>query len=92
MRNFLIVALMLMSSSNIVSAANETHCRSNPNVSVVNLPQPAINMCAIAVEKNKDQFQLAGQGCCSSHGGECGCTITGAVQCCDGRTSPSCGC
>jgi hypothetical protein len=33
----------------------------------------------------------AGQGCCSHHGGQCGCS--GArVKCCDGTLSPSCEC
>jgi len=31
------------------------------------------------------------QGCCSSHGGVCGCSGSRA-QCCDGSLSPSCGC
>ncbi len=30
-------------------------------------------------------------GCCSWHGGVCGCSMGSAV-CCDGTTSPSCGC
>jgi hypothetical protein len=33
----------------------------------------------------------AGQGCCSSHGGECGCQ-DGRDVCCDGTFSPSCTC
>ena len=32
-----------------------------------------------------------GQGCCSWHDGECGCS-DGKVVCCDGTTSPSCTC
>lgn len=36
-----------------------------------------------------DCFQ--GQGCCSHHGGECGCS-GGRASCCDGTLSPSCGC
>lgn len=32
-----------------------------------------------------------GQGCCSHHGGECGCA-GGRDMCCDGTLSPSCGC
>lgn len=32
-----------------------------------------------------------GQGCCSWHGGECGCS-DGRVQCCDQTLSPSCDC
>ena len=30
-------------------------------------------------------------GCCSWHGGVCGCS-GGRKSCCDGTTSPSCGC
>lgn len=31
------------------------------------------------------------QGCCSYHGGVCGCSL-GRTQCCDGTQSPSCQC
>jgi hypothetical protein len=31
------------------------------------------------------------QGCCSHHGGVCGCQ-NGRAVCCDGTLSPSCGC
>jgi hypothetical protein len=37
------------------------------------------------------QEQLAQRGCCSWHGGVCGCT-GGRAVCCDGKLSPSCGC
>ena len=33
----------------------------------------------------------AQQGCCSYHGGVCGC-FAGRTQCCDGTQSPSCHC
>ena len=33
----------------------------------------------------------AKQGCCSHHGGVCGCGGAKAL-CCDGATSPTCGC
>jgi hypothetical protein len=32
-----------------------------------------------------------GQGCCSYHGGECGCS-DGRDVCCDGTYSPTCSC
>lgn len=33
------------------------------------------------------------QGCCSHHGGVCGCNAgTGMQRCCDGADSPSCRC
>jgi hypothetical protein len=47
---------------------------------------------------NPDEFRMskpvqeAKQGCCSHHGGVCGCAVTGRAQCCDGAESPSCGC
>lgn len=31
------------------------------------------------------------RGCCSWHGGVCGCS-NGRAQCCDGTLSPTCGC
>lgn len=38
-----------------------------------------------------DGIEVARRGCCSHHGGVCGCT-SGRAQCCDGALSPSCGC
>ncbi len=34
---------------------------------------------------------IAGRGCCSHHGGVCGCAGSRA-RCCDGSLSPSCQC
>jgi len=34
----------------------------------------------------------AQQGCCSWHGGVCGCSSSGKKTCCDGTLSPSCLC
>ena len=34
----------------------------------------------------------AGRGCCSSHGGVCGCGKYGKQACCDGTMSPTCTC
>ena len=34
----------------------------------------------------------AGRGCCSHHGGECGCSSDGRRICCDNTLSPSCRC
>lgn len=34
---------------------------------------------------------IARSGCCSYHGGVCGCD-NGRAKCCDGTLSPSCGC
>ena len=35
--------------------------------------------------------QISQRGCCSHHGGVCGCS-GGGIRCCDGSMSPSCGC
>lgn len=40
-------------------------------------------------EMERDQAER--RGCCSHHGGVCGCR-GGRALCCDGRVSPSCGC
>jgi len=44
--------------------------------------------CVSGIE---NQEQVAGRGCCSWHGGVCGCS-NGRALCCDGQLSPSCGC
>ena len=44
------------------------------------------NMCLIP---QCDKMQQ--RGCCSWHGGVCGCS-GGKARCCDGTLSPSCGC
>lgn len=38
-----------------------------------------------------EQVIIAQRGCCSHHGGVCGCS-SGRAKCCDGSLSPSCGC
>jgi hypothetical protein len=51
-------------------------------------------ICIFLFENNsqaKTVNVLEQQGCCSSHGGVCGC-FGGHLQCCDGSTSRSCGC
>jgi opacity protein-like surface antigen len=66
-------------------------------------PQPEQQPSAIQEQCAIDQAQLATlteearravlerRGCCSWHGGVCGCGGSRA-QCCDGTLSPSCGC
>ena len=40
-----------------------------------------------------DAFDLARRGCCSHHGGVCGCDeASGMIKCCDGTLSPTCTC
>jgi hypothetical protein len=43
----------------------------------------------VNILKTKDEdFR---RGCCSHHGGVCGCS-SGRALCCDGTLSPTCGC
>lgn len=57
----------------------------------------AIHACS-KNSKGSEKFKIAKiiefdekRGCCSWHGGVCGCSVGRAV-CCDGTVSPSCGC
>jgi hypothetical protein len=60
---------------------------------------PFIVGCAIAfgilhkipVTSPIDISPVERRGCCSRHNGVCGCA-DGRAKCCDGTTSPSCGC
>lgn len=52
-------------------------------------PTPA--MCDQLKEVGASAEMLAQRGCCSWHGGVCGCSGP-RVQCCDGSKSPSCLC
>ena len=47
--------------------------------------------CEQLIKENATQEQLAQRGCCSWHGGVCGCK-GGRAVCCDGKLSPTCGC
>lgn len=42
------------------------------------------------VQKDNDDYTTK-SGCCSHHGGVCGCAL-GETVCCDGTISPTCGC
>lgn len=50
--------------------------------------QPASTVSALSNTANAER-----RGCCSHHGGVCGCDgATGMQLCCDGTDSPSCEC
>ena len=57
-------------------------------------PQSAVTLdsCGQIAGLSPDVMELIEQqrGCCSWHGGVCGCSSGGRVRCCDGRLSPSC--
>ncbi|UFH60474.1 hypothetical protein [Sulfurovum mangrovi] len=45
-----------------------------------------------ASHKQVEDKKLAKRGCCSHHGGVCGCNDSGRQVCCDGTLSPTCTC
>jgi hypothetical protein len=49
------------------------------------------SVCEQLFSQNISKEELAQRGCCSHHGGVCGCS-GGRAACCDGSLSPSCGC
>jgi hypothetical protein len=57
-----------------------------------NAERPILNQTNQAIESFGEPTEiLARRGCCSWHGGVCGCSF-GRVVCCDGTFSPSCDC
>jgi len=56
-------------------------------VSFINVnSSKAVGQCGIDSKAQRS-------GCCSRHGGVCGCNKTiNKLKCCDGTSSPSCGC
>ncbi len=54
-------------------------------------------ICLLFIQTNKAIGQCPANdqefraGCCSRHGGACGCAKEG-LRCCDGTISPTCGC
>ena len=50
---------------------------------------PSYNLPCVA--QPNDKTEVDKRGCCSWHGGVCGCE-NGRTKCCDGTLSPTCGC
>jgi hypothetical protein len=51
----------------------------------------AFTDCPVGMSGEHSLLSVERRGCCSHHGGVCGCD-KGRALCCDGRLSPSCGC
>lgn len=50
-----------------------------------------IILAAANITYSKTNEKIVQRGCCSHHGGVCGCSY-GRTKCCDGSLSPSCMC
>lgn len=79
MKKILIILILLNIS--FIAFANDNNTMSNYHYFNSNTN----NNC------NNQSMLTAGRGCCSHHGGVCGCS-NGRALCCDGTLSPSCGC
>lgn len=63
-----------------------------PNQKGVTIPSDTIQVLD-KTKLNIDTLDLARRGCCSHHGGVCGCNeASNRIECCDGTLSPSCTC
>ena len=76
-------------AQNDPTADNNLKIHNNQNFTPIN---PACSSELTILEENSDQnITVARQGCCSHHGGVCGCS-NGRTVCCDSTLSPTCGC
>lgn len=84
MNRLLMVMALLLSLTTVSSAfaADPTTPADHPCLS---LPSAPVMPSDLPTELQ------AQRGCCSWHGGVCGCS-NGRAQCCDGSLSPTCGC
>jgi hypothetical protein len=58
-----------------------------------NISEVKTDIFVCSQDKTKSYIPLlTRRGCCSHHGGVCGCTPDGRQQCCDGILSPTCTC
>jgi len=61
-------------------------------VSLISFSLPAEEIkCEQSIFLNNNSQEFVQRGCCSHHGGVCGCS-GGRQACCDGALSPSCLC
>lgn len=79
-------------SQNMNNTKPNVITKKSPNQKSVSVPSDNIQVFD-KTKFNSDAFYLARRGCCSHHGGVCGCDqASGMIQCCDGTLSPTCTC
>ncbi len=88
---FLISMILASSGVSLISAPYMENV--GPEINDVN-SEKAIPSCESELSNNgKNTTELARRGCCSWHGGVCGCDeSSGMIKCCDGTLSPTCTC
>ncbi len=82
--------------SSIIVASSSLLLAFNNHIRYENTAQKSFSIdkndqqCEMKFQQSSNQ-DLESSGCCSHHGGVCGCSGKRAT-CCDGSISPSCGC
>ncbi|MBJ6799927.1 hypothetical protein [Geomonas propionica] len=85
----LLVVAVILSTTTAFAADLPPVLTAPQNIESVLAASPVKDELCKATTSEKDE--LGRRGCCSWHGGVCGCS-DGRVVCCDGSYSPSCTC
>ena len=99
---FIVTFVLFLASigSGLASDLSQGINNSEPNVIATDSPIQKITMIPSdniqGLDKrntDNDSTDLARSGCCSWHGGVCGCdVVSNRIICCDGTLSPTCTC
>ena len=92
--HFLLIILLsalIFAGSGVALKSDLINSGSNSKISIDNQETTRVEK-GINNSENTD-IEIARRGCCSHHGGVCGCNeATDRVICCDGTYSPTCTC
>ena len=83
----LFLFLLVISTISFATAINDTSKDAQPTAITIQKQAE----CEKLLASNATVEEIKRSGCCSWHGGVCGCS-NGRAACCDGTLSPSCGC
>ncbi len=94
------VLFLTLTGPGLAADLSQEIITSQPNVITPDSPIQKItpipddtNQCLDKTKLESDTTDLARRGCCSWHGGVCGCDeATDRIICCDGTLSPTCTC
>lgn len=87
----LLMSFVLTIGSLSANASDNSYCQSDSlaSMEIISIPEPSARPLISFVDLTRDTIER--RGCCSWHGGVCGCS-NGRTKCCDGTLSPTCGC
>ena len=88
----ILLSILIMAAAGAAIETSPNDNNTNASVKIIDFS----NQIVIDTELNNDNLaeaEIARSGCCSHHGGVCGCdSSTDRIICCDGTLSPSCKC